>query len=70
VQKLLDMGFVESNINNALRITNNSYEGACVWLLGERELASDDMVILFYFILNNKIKLTDSKNIIRIQVLQ
>jgi len=37
VEQLKDMGFSNSDIENALRITKNNYERAAAWLLGDRE---------------------------------
>jgi len=33
---LIDMGFAADDVAQALRATNNNYEAACAWLLGDR----------------------------------
>ena len=40
VEALLEMGFEKGQIEQALRSTNNSLEGACAMLTGERDMAS------------------------------
>jgi len=36
-QRLIDIGFKPADVETALRITNNNYESAAAWLLGDRE---------------------------------
>ena len=36
LNSLVDMGFEESDVLEALRITDNHQENACEWLLGDR----------------------------------
>ncbi|XP_043790072.1 ubiquitin-associated domain-containing protein 1 isoform X2 [Apis laboriosa] len=43
VQLLLEMGFEESNIIEALKITGNNQINACEWLLGERKHSLQDL---------------------------
>mmetsp|Transcript_16579 Transcript_16579/g.23016 ORF Transcript_16579/g.23016 Transcript_16579/m.23016 type:complete len:746 (-) Transcript_16579:33-2270(-) len=42
VQRLADMGFAAQDIQQALRITNNNYEAAAAWLLGDREIPAQE----------------------------
>jgi len=36
IQRLVDMGFAREEVLSALAATNNDYDAACTWLLGER----------------------------------
>lgn len=38
-QNLIEMGFAREEVEQALRVTHNSFEGACAWLTGERDIA-------------------------------
>ena len=38
------MGFPKEDCITALQLTNNNYERACSWLLGDRELPSNPPV--------------------------
>lgn len=42
MKQLKDMGFQESEITKALKITNNNQEAACAWLLGDRNIIVED----------------------------
>lgn len=37
LQRLKDMGFTSEQVTTALRSTNNNYEAAAAWLLGDRD---------------------------------
>eukprot|EP00164_Ancoracysta_twista_P000341 GFYU01000468.1.p1 GENE.GFYU01000468.1~~GFYU01000468.1.p1 ORF type:complete len:395 (+),score=87.07 GFYU01000468.1:32-1216(+) len=43
VSQLREMGFSDNEINSALRATNNNYEAACAWLLGDRDVTAMEM---------------------------
>lgn len=38
IQRLKEMGFPEDQCAEALRRSNNDYEAACAWLLGDAEV--------------------------------
>jgi len=40
--KLQEMGFTNEDINLALRTTNNNYEAAAAWLLGDRDMGGEN----------------------------
>ncbi|XP_069668935.1 ubiquitin-associated domain-containing protein 1 isoform X2 [Periplaneta americana] len=40
---LMDMGFPESDVRDALRITGNNQSAACEWLLGDRRPSLEDL---------------------------
>jgi uncharacterized UBP type Zn finger protein len=44
VQDLVGMGFPREEVEQALRVSHNSFEGACAWLTGERDIAYRDVV--------------------------
>jgi len=54
-QRLQEMGFSESDVKSALRATNNNYEAACAWCLGDRDIEEslDDNNPLINEILSN-----------------
>ncbi|PSN39238.1 Ubiquitin-associated domain-containing protein 1 [Blattella germanica] len=43
LQTLMDMGFSEEDVRDALRITGNNQAAACEWLLGERRPSLEDL---------------------------
>ncbi|CAK9799827.1 Ubiquitin-associated domain-containing protein 1 [Anthophora quadrimaculata] len=43
VQSLLQMGFEEKGIIDALKVTGNNQDNACEWLLGERRYSLQDL---------------------------
>jgi len=42
LRRLQDMGFSIPDVTNALRITNNNYESAAAWLLGDRDVEEEE----------------------------
>uniref|UniRef100_A0A3Q3XLM4 Ubiquitin-associated domain-containing protein 1 n=1 Tax=Mola mola TaxID=94237 RepID=A0A3Q3XLM4_MOLML len=40
---LMEMGFEEKEVVNALRVNNNQQDAACEWLLGDRKPSPEDM---------------------------
>jgi len=41
-QRLQEMGFSNEDVTLALRTTNNNYEAAAAWLLGDRDMGGDN----------------------------
>lgn len=65
VQQLQEMGFGLEDITAALRATNNNYEMACAWLLGDRDVSvneQEDTNPLIGAILSNPAVLAGLRN--------